>query len=512
MFIFAIEVSQNYPIYSNRANYLMNSALKKLAGETAIYGLSTILARFINFLLVPFYTRVMVKSGYGELSEIMAYIAILQVVLVLGLETGCFRFANKVKEPGKIFSNALFTTGIIAILTLVSFVLLKDTLSGLLGYKGYSLSFVYIGGILAIDTFTAIVFAKLRFEHKALKFAIYKTIKILTETSLNFILFLFAPAYLISHPNSLLGKFISPVPDFAYVIFAIFISCVVLFVILLPEIMKIKLRFNSSTMKSMLVYSLPLMIAGLPGIMNDFIDRPLFRFLIPSPLDWKEELGVYAAWGRLAVLMTLFVQMFRFAAEPFFFNREKESDSKELYASVMEHFTAFAMLIFLGLTLFIDIVSLILGHDFRGGAGILPVLLFANVLLGISFNVSMWYKLSGKTGYAIWITLCGMVVTLIINISLMPYFSYRAAAWGHLTSYLVMIILSLRLGNKYYPIPYKWNRILAIMGVGLLIFAISSILPEMNFIMKHIISTILILLYIAFYLTLEKIKLWKLKL
>lgn len=490
----------------------MNKAIKKLAGETAIYGLSTILARFINFLLVPFYTRVMVKSGYGELSEVMAYIAILQVILVMGLETGCFRFANKSDNPGKIFSNALFTVGIVSLITIIAFTLLSPTLSQMLGYHGYELTFVYAGGILAIDTFTSIVFAKLRFEHKALKFATIKTIKILTETSFNFILFLFAPAYLLRHPGSPLNWFISTTPDFSYVIFAIFISCIVLLIIMLPEILKIRLRFNKKLFLQMMTYSLPLMIAGLPGIMNDFIDRPLFRFFTPEGLDWKSELGVYAAWGRLAVLMTLFVQMFRFASEPFFFNREKESGSKELYAQVMEHFTAFAMLIFLGLTLYIDIVALILGKDFRGGAGVLPVMLMANVLLGISFNVSMWYKLSGKTSYAIWITLSGVAVTLMINISLMPLYSYHAAAWGHLISYVVMLIISLTLGNKYYPIPYKWKRICSFMILGLILFGISSILPQMGFVLKTAVHTLLIIIYILYYIKIEKINLWKLKL
>ncbi len=510
MIIFVFFGTQNYPNNSNYPKYLMNRAIKTLAGETMIYGLSTILARFINFLLVPFYTRVLGNSRFGELSELMAYIAILQVILVLGLETGCFRFASKSDNPKKIFSNALFTTGIVAIITLLASILFSGSLSGMLEYSRPV--FIYMGVILAIDTFTAIVFAKLRSEHKALRFAVIKTIKILTETASNFILFLTLPAFLISHPGSFLHNMLPGKPDYSYAIFAILISCIVVLILLIPEIAKIKLSFNRKLFLQMMSYSLPLMIAGLPGIMNDFIDRPLFRLLIPEPLGWKAQLGIYAAWGRLAVLMTLFVQMFRFAAEPFFFSREKERDSKELYAQVMEHFTAFAIFIFLGLTLFIDIVALILGKSFRGGSGILPVMLMANVLLGISFNVSMWYKLSGKTKYAIWITLAGVAVTLVVNISLMPLFSYKAAAWGHLLSYLTMVIISLRLGNKYYPIPYKWPRILSFIAFGLAIFGISQILPPMNLLIKHFIHLLLILSYIYFYIRLEKIDLWKLKL
>ncbi len=504
-------VRQKYRYYPTYANYLMNKALKKLAGETAVYGLSTILARFINFLLVPFYTRVMVTSGYGEVSEIMAYIAILQVILVMGLETGCFRFANKVEKPERVFSNALTTVLIVSAITLVVFISLRNVFASMLGYDGYGLCFSYIGGILAIDTFTAIVFAKLRFQHKALKFAIIKTIKILSETSFNFILFLYAPAYLKAHPESPLNLLIRSTPDFSYVIFAIFLSCVVLLILLIPEILKIKLKFSTKLFVQMMKYSLPLMIAGLPGIMNDFIDRPMFRFFSPEGMDWKSQLGIYSAWVRLAVLMTLFVQMFRFASEPFFFNREKESGSKELYSQVMEHFTAFAMFIFLGMMLYIDIISHILGANFRGGSSILPIMLLANVLLGISFNVSMWYKLSGMTKVAIWITFSGMVVTLMINMIFMPIFSYHAAAWGHLISYLVMVSISLYLGNKYYPIPYNWKRITSFIAVGLAIYLISCLLPQMRLIIKLPVHTLLLLLYIYYYTKLEKVKLWKLK-
>ena len=212
----------------------------------------------------------------------------------------------------------------------------------------------------------------------------------------------------------------------------------------------------------MLAYSLPLMIAALPGIMNDFLDRILFRFFDTNPDAWRESVGLYQAAVKLAVIMNLFIQMFRYAAEPFFFRRAREKDSKALYASVQECFTAFCGLVFLGVILYIDIIALILGPQFRSAVGIVPVMLLSYMILGMLFNVSMWYKLSGKTNMAIWITLSGLAVTALVIIIFMPRYSYWAAAYGHLASYVVMFAISSVLGAKHYPIPYRWGRLAGI--------------------------------------------------
>ena len=256
--------------------------------------------------------------------------------------------------------------------------------------------------------------------------------------------------------------FISAAPDFSYVIFAIFISCIVCALLFVPSLLKFSFELDGKLLRQMLVYSLPLMVAALPGIVNDFIDRILFRFLDTNADAWRSSLGIFQAAVKLSVIMNLFIQMFRFAAEPFFFQRAADRGSRELYAKVMNYFTAFCGLIFLGVILYIDVISLILGRDFRSGVGVVPVMLLSYMLLGMLFNVSMWYKLSGKTGMAIWITLAGLVVTVIVNVIFMPVYSYWAAAFGHLASYLFMFILSAWLGNRYYPIPYSWGRIVMI--------------------------------------------------
>ena len=472
-----------------------------------IYGLSAILARIINFLFVPIYTRCLSPDNYGVVTEFMAYIAVLQVVLVLGLETGCFRFANKEGiDPKKVYSSAFVTVFCVGATFLALMLAFAGPISSALGYEGYGSCIKYVGGILALDSLTAILFAKLRQENKALKFAGIKTLKILTETAANLVLFLWFPSHVESAPWLL--NFIPATPDFSYVIFSIFISCVVCALMFIPDIFKLSFSLDGKLLRQMLAYSLPLMVAALPGIMNDFLDRILFRYFDTDPDRWRNQLGLYQAAVKLAVIMNLFIQMFRYAAEPFFFRQSREKGSLKLYADVQEYFTAFCGLVFLGVILYIDVIALILGPQFREAVGIVPVMLLSYMLLGMLFNVSMWYKLSGKTNVAIWITLSGLVVTAVVIILFMPRFSYWAAAYGHLASYIVMFAISAILGAKYYPIPYRWGRLLmiflfmgAIYGASLLIdraffagFTLSSA-SSGQIVAKLCIHTILILLY-----------------
>ena len=458
----------------------MANPLKQLAGQTVIYGLSTILARIINFLFVPIYTRVLSPESYGVVTEFMAYIAVLQVVLVLGLETGCFRFANKEGvDPKKVYSSAFVTVFGVSASFLALMIAFASPIASWLGYEGYGSCVMYMGGILALDAVTAILFAKLRQENKAMKFAIFKTVKIITETAANLFLFLWFPKNVDS--CRWLLTFVPETPDFSYVIFAIFISCIVCGLLFIPDFAKLSFRLDRKLMKQMLAYSIPLMVAALPGIVNDFLDRILFRFFDTNADAWRSSLGLYQAAVKLAVIMNLFIQMFRYAAEPFFFRRAKEKDSPALYASVQEYFTAFCGLVFLGVILYIDIIALILGPQFRAAVGIVPIMLLSYMILGMLFNVSMWYKLSGKTDMAIWITLAGLAVTAVVIVIFMPKYSYWAAAFGHLASYIVMFVISSVLGAKYYPIPYRWGRILAIMVAMGLVYAGSLMIDGLFF-------------------------------
>ena len=473
----------------------MANPLKQLAGQTVIYGMSTILARIINFLFVPIYTRLLTPESYGVVTEFMAYIAVLQVVLVMGLETGCFRFANKEGlDSRKVYSNAFVTVFCISATFLALMIAFAGPISSALGYDGYSSCIMYMGGILALDAVTAILFAKLRQENKALRFAIFKTIKIITETAANLVLFLWFPKNVDS--ARWLLNFIPSTPDFSYVIFAIFISCVVCGLLFIPEYLRLSFSLDPKLLRQMLAYSLPLMVAALPGIVNDFLDRILFRYFDTNAEAWRSSLGLYQAAVKLAVIMNLFIQMFRYAAEPFFFRRAKEKDSPQLYAKVQEYFTAFCGLVFLGVILYIDVIALILGPQFREAVGVVPVMLLSYMILGMLFNVSMWYKLSGKTNMAIWITLAGLAVTAVVIVLFMPKYSYWAAAYGHLASYIVMFAISAVLGAKYYPIPYRWGRLAGIVLVMGAAYGVSTLLDNMlSLALKLSLHTLLILVY-----------------
>ena len=485
----------------------MANPLKQLAGQTVIYGLSTILARIINFLFVPIYTRLLTPESYGVVTEFMAYIAVLQVVLVLGLETGCFRFASKEGvDSRKVYSNAFVTVFGLSASFLALMIVFAGPIASALGYEGYSSCVMYMGGILALDAVTAILFAKLRQESKALKFAVIKTIKIVTETVANLVLFLWFPKHCIAvserighavtYSDICLLHFIPATPDFSYVIFAIFISCIVCGMLFIPDCMKLSFSLDPKLLRQMLAYSLPLMIAALPGIVNDFLDRILFRYFDTNADAWRSSLGLYQAAVKLAVIMNLFIQMFRYAAEPFFFRRAREKDSPQLYARVQEYFTAFCGLVFLGVILYIDIIALILGPQFRSAVGVVPVMLLSYMILGMLFNVSMWYKLSGKTNMAIWITLAGLVVTAVVIVLFMPRYSYWAAAYGHLASYVLMFAISAVLGAKYYPIPYRWGRIAGIFLMMGAVYGLSFSVENAAIWLKLSVNTSLILLYV----------------
>ncbi len=478
--------------------------LKQLAGQTAIYGLSSIVARVINFFFVPLYTRMLTTGNYGLASELLAYIALLQVVLTFGMETGFFRFASKDKSRSEIiFSTALISLGSSSLL----FLILTTVFSGQLSsFTGHPINYIiYSALILAIDCFTAILFAELRFKNKAGRFALFRSIKILSEVGFNVLLFFFLPVYFVAHPDSFLLHFVPARPDYGYILLAILLSCVVSIILFLPRLFRLNFVFSKQQMNELLIYSLPLMVAGLPGVANDFISRIFFRFFAPTTSPWQDQLGIFNANVKLAVFMVLFVQMFRYAAEPFFFSSALRDDMKKVYADVMKYFVAFCVLIFLGIAMYPELFALLLGKSFRSGIAVLPIMLVANILLGVVFNLSMWYKLSGKTHYALTITVLGLGINIVINIFFMPLYGFMAAAWGYLFSYLAMVVFSYYLSRKYYPIPYDWKTIILYFLTGIAIYLVSVFVAPASFGIRIVLNTLYIIGFVVFVLKREKI-------
>ncbi|MDR3366087.1 MAG: polysaccharide biosynthesis C-terminal domain-containing protein [Prevotellaceae bacterium] len=474
--------------------------LKRLAGDTAIYGFSTIVARLINYLLVAYHTRVLDRAQYGVFTEFYGYATFLLVLLTYGMETGFFRFSSR---PGQR-PDAVFSTSMLALFTTSALFLgvIALNLSGLSAWMGYPANRSYVlqmAAILAIDAFTAVPFARLRFLRRAKTFALFKLLNVLFYVLISVAFFTFLPAYLAEHPGSFLLRFFSPGVDVGYIFTANLLSSLLSLALLLPVIFGVKLSFSGALLKKMLVYSLPLLVAGLPGIANDYLDRVLFKHLYADPSFALDQLGVYGANAKLAVLMVLFVQMFRYAAEPFFFSYAEKTDARPIFAKVMKYFVICAMLIFLLVSLNIDIFARFTGKDFREGVAVVPVMLFANLLLGVVFNLSMWYKLSEKTKYAVYITLSGLAVTVLVNVTFIPLYGYHAAAWAHFFSYAVMAVVSYAMGQKFYPVRYDLKAIGFYILVGLGIYAVFVCCRcfDLGFAQKTALAAVLLLAYLA---------------
>ncbi|MDR0419751.1 MAG: polysaccharide biosynthesis C-terminal domain-containing protein [Prevotellaceae bacterium] len=473
--------------------------LKQLAGDTAIYGFSTIVARLINYLLVAYHTRVLDPAQYGIFTELYGHITFFLVILTYGMETGFFRFSSKPNQnPSVVYTTSLISLFSTSLLFFLMISVGIKSVSGWIGYPNNPLYVLQLAAVVAIDAFTAIPFARLRLLRKARIFALFKLLNVIFYVLISVLFFTFLPSYFAVNPTSFWLKFFSSTVDVGYIFTANLLSSIFTLILLLPTIFNVKISFSGALLKKMLVYSLPLLVAGLPGIANDYIDRILFRHLYPIPELALQELGVYGANVKLAVLMIIFVQMFRYAAEPFFFSQLKNEDSRIIFADVMKYFVITAMLIFLFVVLYVDIFALFMGKEFRTGIGIIPIMLIANVLLGISFNLSMWYKLSEKTNYAVYITFPGMIVTVLINILFIPRYGYYAAAWAHFFSYLFMVILSYVLGQKYYPIRYDLKSIGLYILLGIVIYAIFMVTNNfLNFtlVFKFIFATCLLACY-----------------
>jgi O-antigen/teichoic acid export membrane protein len=422
------------------------------------------------------------------------------------METTFFRFTSKEgNNPDKVFSTILIFLTSTSLAVLATGIMFSSDIANVLGYVGRGEFIWCSAAILAIDSFTSVIFARLRYQQKALKFGVLKIIKILSETTFNLVLFLGFPAYAAAHPDSFLLKFLSPAPDGGYILFAILGSCIISLLLFLPALLRTKFIFSPTLWKQLMIYAIPIVLSQLPGVLNDVTDRILFRFFSPAGESSSDLVGIFSANVKLAVFMTLFVQMFRFAAEPFFFNQSNRDSQNKIYADVMKYFVICCVFIFLFVALYLDIFKLFIGAAFRAGIGVVPIMLLANILLGINFNLSMWYKISGQTKYAINITLSGLFVTIVVNAVFMPWFGYYAAAFGHLFSYSVMIIVSWRLCKKYYLIPYDWKSAIIYILFGIALFVLSRIVATQNDFVNFAINSALILAYMYFVIRKEKI-------
>lgn len=449
---------------------------KKLGGQAVVYGLGNIVPRLLNYAVLTFYyTRRFSIEEFGVITELYAYVAILLVLLTYGMETGLFKFS-----VGKIDRNVVYSTSLVSVITTsllfsVLVLVLRTHIATLIGYRGNPEYIVYLGITLSLDAVASIVFAKLRIENKVRRFATLKIINVVVTIFFVFLFLEILPAIkAINEASWYVHKFKSI--EVGYVFIANLLASLVVLILLMKDHHSFRLKVNFLLLKKILLYAIPLLVSGLAGIFNETIDRILLRSFTADNLSALHEIGIYGANYRIAVLMTIFVQMFRYAAEPFFFNLSKSADSKVVYANVLKYFTIFLMLIFLAVSLCIDFFKLFIDSKHYEGLSIVPVVLMANVLVGMLFNVNMWYKITGHTIYGVYVTCLGALITIVMNILLIPVYSYHACAWIHLISNFVMLILTYFIGQRFYHIKYDIKRIFIYMILALTFYFIGNAL------------------------------------
>ncbi|MDR2906726.1 MAG: flippase [Bacteroidales bacterium] len=447
--------------------------IRNLVGQTAIYGLPTIIGRLLNYLLVPLYTRLFVPAEYGVVTELYAYVAFLMVIATYGMETAFFRFSSKEKDNPGVYSTAVWMLLFSSIILFAVAFLFKDGLASAIGYADHSEYIVWFALILALDAICAIPFARLRNQERPLRFATLKTVNIAANIGFNLFFLVVCPWILKSHPDSILQHVYHPQIGVGYIFISNLLASIITTLLLLPEFFQIRWsKLDRKLADKMFMYAFPVMIWGMAGIVNETFDRILLKYLLPDELDPMAQLGIYGACYKVSILMTLFIQAFRFAAEPFFFKQAENRNAPEVYAKVMRYFVLACLVIFLGCSLFLNDIMLFVGANYREGAVIVPVLLMANLFLGVFYNLSVWYKITDQTKYGAYISLIGAAITIGLNILLVPYFGYIGAAWATLVCYVAIALISYWLGQRHFPIPYPVKALSLYTVLALLFYAV----------------------------------------
>jgi O-antigen/teichoic acid export membrane protein len=472
------------------------SKIKKLFGQTAIYGLGTIVPRFLNYLLTPLYTYLFTNpSDYGINAEIYAYISFLNIIFTYGMETAFFHFSNKY-DSNKVFNNALSL--LIISTTFLSFILIifSNQITQILHYNN-TLFIYWTIGILASDAILAIPFAYLRQQQKALRFSILKLSNVLINILFNLFFFLICKRYYDENNSHFLARLYNPEIGIGYGFLSNLLANISTILMMYPVWKKFHFYIDKNLSKEMFRYALPLVVVGLAGMVNETFDRIILKFLLPENIAQSAQ-GIYGACYKLSILITIFIQAYRYAAEPFFFNTFKEADAKQTYSKATEAFIAFGLFLWLATNLNLPILKYFIGPSYRVGLSIVPVLLTANLFLGIYFNLSFWYKLTGQTQIGAYLTIVGAIITLIINFVFVPKYSYVASAYATLAAYGTMMILSYFLGQRYYPVSYPLKKITLYFVISLILYFIANKISFTSNLHQIIFNNFLLLLFILF--------------
>ena len=432
--------------------------LKSLAKDTAIYGLSSIVGRFLNYLLVPLYTHYMPKASgdYGVSTNIYAYTALILVLLTFGMETTLFRFANDDKsKPDTVFSTVMAVVGSLTLVFLLLVFGLIDPISSSLGYAEHPEYLQMMAVVVALDALQAIPFSYLRFQKRPIRFASLKMLFIILNIGLNVIYFVW------------LGK-----TSVFYVFFINLLCTAFVTFFFIPNLFRIHWHFDGKLLKEMLSYSWPILILGIAGILNQVADKIVFPLVYPDENQANVQLGIYGSCVKIAMIMAMITQAFRYAYEPIVFAKSKDADKSEYYASAMKYFLIFTLLAFLCVVGWMPLLQYIIGEEYREGLAVVPVVMVAEIMMGVYFNLSFWYKLIDKTIYGAWFSLAGCAVLFAVNILFIPEYGYWACAWGGVAGYGTAMVLSYIVGQHKNPIPYPLKDITIYIGITIVFTAI----------------------------------------
>ena len=431
--------------------------LQAIAKDTAIYGLSSIVGRFLNWLLVPLYTaQLSAASGdYGIITNIYAYVALILVLLTFGMETTYFRFTNKTHTDSEtVYGTTLITVGSLSLFFAIVVLALLTPISRLMGYENHPDYIGVMAVTVAIDAFLCIPFAHLRQQKKALKFAALKLLNIGVSILLNLIYFYWMD-----------GK------DVGYAFYINLVCTVMLAVCMITEYTGFRWKLDTKLLRTMLSYSWPILVLGIAGILNQTADKMLFPYIYHGS-DMHEQLGIYGACSKIAMIMAMITQAFRFAYEPIVFAGVKDKDQHEMYTQAMKYFIIFTLLAFLMVMAYLDILKYIIGADYWVGLRVVPIVMAAEIMMGIYFNLSFWYKLIDKTIYGAWFSLAGCIVLFAVNILLIPTYGYWACAWGGFAGYGTAMVLSYIIGQNKNPIPYPLKSIALYFMIAMVAFGL----------------------------------------
>jgi O-antigen/teichoic acid export membrane protein len=464
--------------------------VRKLANQTVVYGLGTIVPRFLHYaVLTPFYTRIFIDTrDYGVVTELYAWMVLLLVVLTYGMETGFFRFVQNKEDSEKVYSTVLISLFVSSLLFVLAVNIFIEPVSAVMNYSNNHDYIRMFAAIVAIDAFSAIPFARLRKDNRPMLFSAIKIINVCITLILVIFLLKIAPG-IYEKSSGWFVKVYNPDYKVGYIFVANLVSSGVTLLLMTPYIFRIRFTFDFDLWKRMILYSFPLLLAGVSGSVNDAIDKILLRRLIGGD-EGLALVGKYGAAYKIGVLMALFIQMFRFAAEPFFFERAKHSDAKETYAFVMKYFVIIMLLVFLGINLYITGIQYIIGSNYREAIVVVPIISMGYLLYGIYINHSIWYKLNDLTRYAVYITLIGAAVTILINVVFIPVYGYMASAWAHVASYGSMIIMSFIFAEKHYRIRYDFLQLIPYFLIAIAMVVFSQVYNYPDLLTEIVINTL----------------------